>query len=401
MVGPAVTDGLAGTGAARANLDKGAIRRAVARRGDFVGRFREQLIHLVAVLVAVNLAAAVVALDARIDKGPSITSEARRASNAARSAGESGAATATLAGGVLTGGSLGQRRHSSGQVTTGAPQATGATGATGTTAPAPSPTVTNPPTRPPAASTAGSSPSRARSTAPTAGQPTTTATAGNRSAGPPPPPTATPAPSPAPDSPPSSSAPPADEPATGSTSPPKAATPSYSSGVWTVTDDPTGDTFLDDSSRAPQANPRADIVQSRATNTTKAIGLAVKVAQPADPTRDPTWNSTATFVLWEVDTNGDGNPDFEVEYFVEGGKLFAGVSRGSGNARQAACEAEAGYTSESYLVGIDPACLGSPASLSYRATVYYAADPNNQNSASITDVSPDGGMTGPMRRSAA
>ena len=165
-------------------------------------------------------------------------------------------------------------------------------------------------------------------------------------------------------------------------------------------DDPTGDTVVDDSGAA-QANAQADIVQSRATNTTKAIGFAVKVAQPVDPLRDPTWNSTATFVLWEVDTSGDGKPDFEIEYFVEGGKLFAGVSRGSGNGRQAACEGEAGYQSESYLVGIDPACLGSPASLSYRATVFYAADPNNASSASITDVSPDGGMAGPMRRTAA
>ena len=170
--------------------------------------------------------------------------------------------------------------------------------------------------------------------------------------------------------------------------------------MWTVIDDASGDTIVDDSG-AGQANPRADIVQSRVTNTTKAIGFVVKVAQPVDPTRDPTWNSTATFVLWEVDTSGDGKPDFEIEYFVEGGKLIGGVSRLSGTGSQPACEAEAGYTSESYVVGIDPACLGSPASLSYRATVFYAADPANQNTASITDVAPDGGLTGPVGRTAA
>jgi hypothetical protein len=237
--------------------------------------------------------------------------------------------------------------------------------------------------------------------APKAGQPTATSTAGpgTRSTAPPTAP-ATGEPAPAADSTPPSGAAPADAPTTGSSTPPKTTTPSYSSGVWTVIDDTTGDTVVDDSG-APQANARADIVQSRATNTTKAVGFAVKVAQPADPTGDPTWKSPATFVLWEVDTSGDGKPDFEIEYFVEGGKLFAGVSRGSGNARQAACEAEAGYMSESYVVGIDPACLGSPASLSYRASVYYAADPTNSNSASVTDVSPDGGMTGPVRRTAA
>jgi hypothetical protein len=39
--------------------------------------------------------------------------------------------------------------------------------------------------------------------------------------------------------------------------------------------------------------------------------------------------------------------------------------------------------------------------LSYRATVYYGVDPSNANADSITDVSPDGGMTAPLRRTAA
>jgi hypothetical protein len=164
-----------------------------------------------------------------------------------------------------------------------------------------------------------------------------------------------------------------------------------------VITDATGDTVVD-SSQVPQANPRADIVQSRATNTTKGVGFAVKVAEPVDPTRDPNWSSAATFVLWEIDTNGDDSPDFEVEYFVEGGKLIGGVSRIAANGPQAACEAEAQYMSESYAVGIDPGCLGSPASLSYRATVFYAAGANSDDS--IIDVSPDGGMSSPLRRTA-
>ena len=167
--------------------------------------------------------------------------------------------------------------------------------------------------------------------------------------------------------------------------------------MWTVTGDATGDTVVD-SSRAPQANARADMVESRATNTTKGIGFAVKVADPVEPARDSTWSSTATFVLWEIDTTGDDKPDFEVEYFLEAGKLIGGVSRVTGNGPQAACEAEAQYMSESYAVGIDPACLGSPASLSYRATVFYAVGSSNDDS--ITDVSPDGGMSAPLRRSA-
>ena len=193
---------------------------------------------------------------------------------------------------------------------------------------------------------------------------------------------------------------PANAATTPTSGPPKGTTPSTTSGVWTVLDDVTGDTVVD-STHAPQANPRADVVQSRGANTTKGVGLAVKVAQPGDPTKDPTWASDATFVLWEVDTSGDGKPDFQVEYFVDSGKLFAGVDRLTGTGTQAACQAEAGYMNDNYIVGIDPTCLGSPASFSYRATFYYAADPSTQNGESISDVSPDGGMSPVIKRVAA
>ena len=202
-----------------------------------------------------------------------------------------------------------------------------------------------------------------------------------------------------PDDTPATDAPPTGASTTPTSTPKKTQAPSTTSGVWTVIEDATGDTVIDGSG-APQANARADIVQSRVANTTKAIGLAVKVAEPVDPTRDPNWASPATFVVWEVDTTGDGTPDFEIQYFVDGGKLIAAVYK-AGNTAQPACEGEAGYTSDSYLAGVDPGCLGSPTSLSYRASIYYGTDPKNPDADGITDASPDGGMSGRVPRTAA
>ena len=268
-------------------------------------------------------------------------------------------------------------------------------------APAIPSTTFAPSTRPPAVSTGGSNRSRPRP-GPATTRATTASTSGPAAvASPPPPaPTATTGqPATAGDISPSYDAAPPDAAPTAPSAPPKASPPSITtSGVWTVMSDAGGDTVVD-SSGAPQASARADMVESRATNTTKAIGFAVKVAEPVDPSRDPTWSSPATFVLWEIDTSGDDKPEFEVEYFLEGGKLIAGVSRVTSNGLQAACEAEAGFMSESYVVGIDPACLGAPGSLSYRATVYYSANASNDDS--ITDVSADGGMSAPLRRTAA
>lgn len=358
-----------------------------------MGPFQQQLIRLLACVVAIDLAVGVVVIQHRSVRVSTVSAGAPVSNTSPPSTVAPGSAATTRPGGILGGGSFGSRRRSKLQAASGA-----TTGSSAATAPSAPSTASAPSTRTPAPSTSGPSKSTPRLPAPAAGRATTTAPSGDAGIAVSPPTAATGDPATTePDQPPGDAAPPA--PSTpGSTAPPKTTTPSYTSGVWTVIDDPTGDTVLD-STRAPQANAAADIVQSRVTNTTKAVGFAVKVAQPADPTRDPNWTSPATFVLWEVDTGGDGKPDYEIEYFVEGGKLIGGASRVSGNDRQAACEAEAGYTSESYLVGIDPACLGSPASLSYRATVFYGADPNSEDS--IIDVAPDGGMTGPVRRTAA
>ena len=363
-----------------------------------MGPFRQQLIRVVACLVAINLAIGVVALFARSDS-PSTARLAAQSSNAAPpSTRPPGNATVTQSGGILSGGSFSKRRSSKGQ--------TANTAATGTTAAAPSSTATAPSTRPPALSTRGSSPSKARPAAPAAGRSTTTAPSGPAGASTPPPSAATGQPTPTgepatggDDAPPTGDAP-ADASTTPTSAPKKTQAPSTTSGVWTVTEDATGDTVIDDKGTA-QANVRADIVQSRVANTTKAIGFAVKVAQPGDPLRDPNWASPATFVEWEVDTTGDGTPDFSVQYFVEGGKLVGGVYKAGNTAGQPACEAEAGYTSDSYLAGVDPGCLGSPTSLSYRASIYYTTDPKNENGDVITDASPDGGMSGPVPRTAA
>ena len=368
-----------------------------------MGPFRQQLIRLVAFLVAINLAIGVVALVARNDTA-SVAAPAAQSSHTASRPGDAPGGTATQSGGILAGGRFSKRRTMSGQSISQA-----AAGTTAPAAPALSSTATPSSNRPAPTSTGGSSPARGRPQAPTTGTgtgtgtgaPTTMSTSGPGmipSISEPPTTTETETPGTEEGDTPPTSAAPANSTTTPSSRPSKpAAPPSTTSGVWTVIDDPAGDTVVD-GSQAPQPDARADLVQSRATNTTKAIGFAVKVAQPVDPTRDPNWASAETFVFWEVDTTGDGKPDFEIEYFAEGGKLLAGVNRAGG---QAACDAEPGFMSDNYVVGVDPACFGSPAALSYRATIYYDTDPKVDNAGVITDVSPDGAMSAPLGRTAA
>ena len=161
--------------------------------------------------------------------------------------------------------------------------------------------------------------------------------------------------------------------------------------------DPTGDTVVDGSGVA-RAERAADIVQSHVVYSRKAIVFAVQTDQSADPRQDPRWASDSTFISWELDTNGDSAPDYEIQYSLTEGTPVAGLSRLSDADAASVCEAEAGYMTEGYAVGFDPACIGGPAAISYRVTIYYDTDPSNEEADVVTDVAPDGGLSRPVAR---
>jgi hypothetical protein len=166
-----------------------------------------------------------------------------------------------------------------------------------------------------------------------------------------------------------------------------------------VVNDPAGDTVVDGSQKA-KAEGRADLLQGRAIYHPEGIALTAQTAQRGDPSQDPSWASTSTFVSWELDTNGDSKPDFEVQFFLEDGIPVAGVSRVGDNVNNSVCDAGARYTAENYVVGIDPACFGSPAQFSYRVSLYYDTDPADEDADVLTDVTPNGGLSRPVARPA-
>ena len=177
-------------------------------------------------------------------------------------------------------------------------------------------------------------------------------------------------------------------------------TPPAGSGPTSITlADKSGDT-VGDGTGQPMAQGRADIVRTIADYTAKAIVLTAQVAQPVDPRQDPNWASDSTYLAFDLDTTGDGTPDFEVQYYLDSGAPMAEVSRAGDTTGASLCAAEAGYTADGYTVAIDPACLGGPTSFTYRATIYYDTDPQNANSDDATDVAPDAGLSPSVTRPA-
>ena len=140
-----------------------------------------------------------------------------------------------------------------------------------------------------------------------------------------------------------------------------------------VASDPAGDanTQVDDSGGTTTVpnEPRADIVGATAAYQSGAIVLSVKTAQPLNVASDPGWGADSD-ILWFLDTNGDKQYDFQIQWGADSGALYADVYR-KGDEQNAICTgAGQGATPSigsdgSYLVSINPACLGNPAGFNW------------------------------------
>jgi hypothetical protein len=162
--------------------------------------------------------------------------------------------------------------------------------------------------------------------------------------------------------------------------------------------DPAGDTFVDGTQK-PITESRADIVRTGAAYGPGGLTFTMQVQTPTDPRQDKKWAGESTYALWAVDTTGDGNPDFEIQYYFDSGSLGASVDRpGDANGPSVCDVSAATYGPDGYSVTVDPACLGNPAAISYRATLYYDTNPKDDNADVASDIAPNGGMSFPVAR---
>jgi len=326
-----------------------------------VGPVRQrQLIRLSSVLVALNLAAGLTAVYAH-----STGAAARKAGGRVEagappaSGGPSTTAGSDASGAPLAAGHFARRRGSgtssstlptSGPATTSPPTGAPITPAPGPTSSSAPPDATRPPaTSAPAPGTTAPAPGTAASTPTTPASRATTTTSGKPAAGPP--------------------------------------------GSALVTD-ATGDTFID-GTQNHITEPRADIVKAAAAYDNGNISFALETQKAEDPRTDPNWSSDATYIAFDVDTTGDGKPDFEVQYSY-GGTGFGGevIHPGDDDSVPPLCDATAaGYTAPAYWVTINPSCLGNPSSFAFRATTYFDTNPKDDNADVASDVAPNGGMS--------
>lgn len=152
--------------------------------------------------------------------------------------------------------------------------------------------------------------------------------------------------------------------------------------------DKAGDTEVDEGQ--PIAAPRADIVSAQAEMTGTDVVLRYAAAESVDPISDPNWNSDESYTDFYLDTNGDGEAEWDVEYGVSGGALYATVIKVADDSD--ACEGKAAFENGQYVATVPKDCVGSPASFSYSVETNYDTDAAKPGAPEAYDIAPDDSM---------
>jgi hypothetical protein len=180
--------------------------------------------------------------------------------------------------------------------------------------------------------------------------------------------------------------------------------PAQAAGPAAVTD-PAGD-VINRETNAKLASAATDIVSTSVDSGAQGIVLTFKTQEMPNPATDPHWASPNTFVSWQVDSTGDGKVDDLIRFSLDRDdptKLVGDLTHWSGPGQPAKhCDVPAAFDpAVGYSLTVTNACMGNPASISYRVQLTYDTDPGAQKPPLAFDVVPDQGLAGPVPIAAA
>jgi hypothetical protein len=164
--------------------------------------------------------------------------------------------------------------------------------------------------------------------------------------------------------------------------------------------DPVADVINRDSNdKLPSA--RTDIVSATVDSGAQGILLSFRTQELGDPATDANWASPNTFVSWQIDSTGDGKVDDLIRFSADRdtpGAITGDLTHWSGPGIPAThCDAAGTFDpAAGYTLTIDPACMGNPASISYRVQLTYDTSPGRPKPPLAFDVAPDQGLAGPV-----
>jgi hypothetical protein len=165
------------------------------------------------------------------------------------------------------------------------------------------------------------------------------------------------------------------------------------STVQTIVDSVGG--VLDLLSGSAVDDPRADILDARVEYSPNWIKFGVRVSRYTNPVKDPNWESVDSSIDWTLETNGDGRPDWLVEFGINDGELYGSVFPFDAPAdADSTCEATSVSYDPSglYTLVLGPECIGRPASFAWRVDTSYDTNVRDANAPAVGDGVPERGF---------
>jgi len=161
--------------------------------------------------------------------------------------------------------------------------------------------------------------------------------------------------------------------------------------------DPAGDVV--DSGGGKLTDARGDILEAAARYDAGAVQFEVRMARFTDPVKDPNWNSDSTYLLWTLDTNGDQDGDYTVEYGNEDGKVYGAVFEvGATDDAPSICTSPSlpAGPSGAYMLRLDSGCFGRPGLFAWSVEASYDTNSRDEEAPATEDIVPDTGFSAPL-----
>jgi hypothetical protein len=150
--------------------------------------------------------------------------------------------------------------------------------------------------------------------------------------------------------------------------------------------DPTGD--AEGLRDVPAHEPRADLTSAGvAVFGDGRVELTVAVAQPTNPATDAAWADGGSVLMWVLDTNNNGIPNYYVG-LTGGTQLTAGIApfESNGTTPVDTCNPIGGYSTARYSVTLPASCLRLPAAFGWGAALIYDADHADESEGASDEV---------------
>ena len=142
-----------------------------------------------------------------------------------------------------------------------------------------------------------------------------------------------------------------------------------------------------------------DITAIKVEHRSSTVRLTLRTKLGSNPATSASWRGGYSWVVWAIDVNASGGPDFLAGIFNDGaGGVFAEVVRNNATFTHRCDATFAHNQSNQFQMEFDRTCISSHPAIRTYATMQYDRYPANPNAPVSVDYSPNTIWTPNVRR---